>query len=233
MKRPVVPDYLLAAIEPLLPSEPPKPKGGRPRCDDRSALAGIIFVLRSSIPWEMPPGELGCSGMTCWRRLRDWQDAGVWTGLHRVLLERLSDAGQLDLEPGCARQRVGGGEKGAQRLGRTQRGKAGTKRHVVVDRQGTLLGVCLSPADRHDSLMLASTLDAVPGVRYGRGRPRRRSHKLHADKAYDHRRCRSECRARSVAPRIARRGVETSERLGRHRWAESHQLQTTGSFATI
>jgi hypothetical protein len=87
----------------------------------------------------------------------------------------------------------------------------------VVDRKGTPLGVRLSPANRHDSLMLASTLDAVPGVRRGRGRPRKRPDKLHADKAYDHRRCRKECRARSVRPRIARRGVETSERLGRHR----------------
>jgi transposase len=59
-------------------------------------LAGIIFVLRSGIPWEMLPRELGGSGMTCWRQLRDWQSAGVWVGLHRVLLERLSDAGQLD-----------------------------------------------------------------------------------------------------------------------------------------
>ena len=66
--------------------------------------------------------------------------------------------------------------------------------------------------------MLASTLDAVPGVRCGRDRPRKRPKKLHADKAYDARRCRAECRARSIMPRIARRGVETSERLGRHRW---------------
>ena len=67
--------------------------------------------------------------------------------------------------------------------------------------------------------MLASTLDAVPGVRAKhRGRPRRRPAKLHADKGYDHRRCRRECRARCIQPRIARRGVESSQRLGRHRW---------------
>jgi IS5 family transposase len=67
--------------------------------------------------------------------------------------------------------------------------------------------------------MLAPTLDAVPPVRTGRqGRPRRRPHKLHADKAYDHRRCREECRTRGIAPRIARRGIESSQRLGKHRW---------------
>ncbi len=75
------------------------------------------------------------------------------------------------------------------------------------------------PANQHDSRMMAPTLDAVPPVRNGRrGHPRRRPDKLHADKGYDYRRCRRECRARGIRPRIARRGVESSERLGRHRW---------------
>ena len=94
--------------------------------------------------------------------------------------------------------------------------KPGTKRHLVVDRHGTPLGVRLSPASRHDSLMLAPTLDTVPG-RHGCGRPRKRLDKLHADKAYDHHRCRSECRKRRVSPRFARRGIDSSERLSRHR----------------
>jgi hypothetical protein len=65
-------------IEPLLPEESPRPKGGRPRIDDRAALTGIIFVLKSGIPWEMLPQEMGCcSGMNCWRRLKEWQEAGV------------------------------------------------------------------------------------------------------------------------------------------------------------
>ena len=95
--RDLVSDELWATVERLLPEEPPKPKGGRPRCSDRAALRGIVFVLRSGLPWEMLPREVfGCSGMTCWRRLRDWQLAGVWDGLHRVLLERLDRAGELD-----------------------------------------------------------------------------------------------------------------------------------------
>ena len=88
-----------------------------------------------------------------------------------------------------------------------------------MDRRGTPLGVTLSGANRHDSMMLAPTLDAIPGVRSGQlGRPRKRPAKLHADKGYDHRRCRAECRARGIRPRIARRGVDSSQRLGRHRW---------------
>jgi transposase len=97
MAKPLVSDELWALVAPLLPPEPPKPKGGRPRVPDRACLTGIIFVLRSGIPWEMLPQELGCgSGMTCWRRLRDWQETGVWERLHRELLDRLGNADQID-----------------------------------------------------------------------------------------------------------------------------------------
>ena len=97
MTTPLVPDDLWDAIAPLLPPEPPKPKGGRPRVPDRAALGGILFVLRTGIGWEALPQELGCgSGMTSWRRLRDWQDAGVWGRLHRALLNRLGAEGKID-----------------------------------------------------------------------------------------------------------------------------------------
>src|ERR687894_1141880 len=97
MAKELVTDELWEVIEPLLPEEPPKPRGGRPRIDDRAALTGIIFVLKSGIPWEMLPQEMGCrSGMTCWRRLRDWQEAGVWDALHHTLLDRLGEADRID-----------------------------------------------------------------------------------------------------------------------------------------
>src|SRR5215208_4375092 len=97
MAKPLVSDGLWAEIEPLLPPEPPKPKGGRPRVPDRACLTGILFVLRSGIPWELLPQEMGCgSGMTCWRRLRDWHAADVWHRLHRVLLDHLGEADQID-----------------------------------------------------------------------------------------------------------------------------------------
>jgi transposase len=79
MAKELVSDELWELIEPLLPEEPPKPRGGTPRIDDRAALTGIIFVLKSGIPWEMLPQEMGCaSGMSCWRRLKEWHEAGVW-----------------------------------------------------------------------------------------------------------------------------------------------------------
>ena len=97
MAKLLLSDDLWAVIEPLIPAEPPKPRGGRPRIPDRAALTGILFVLRSGIPWEMLPPEMGCgSGMTCWRRLKAWHEAGVWTRLHHTLLDRLGVAGEID-----------------------------------------------------------------------------------------------------------------------------------------
>src|SRR5512134_2189176 len=93
MAAPLVSDELWALIAPLIPPERPKPKGGRPPIPDRAVLTGILFVLKSGLPWEMLPAEMGCgSGMTCWRRLRDWQQAGIWERLHHVLLDRLGRA---------------------------------------------------------------------------------------------------------------------------------------------
>lgn len=88
---------LFKKIEPLLPAFVPSAKGGRPRVSDEMALNGVLFVLRTGIPWEELPQELGFgSGMTCWRRLRDWQAAGVWHGLHLALLDELRNADKLD-----------------------------------------------------------------------------------------------------------------------------------------
>lgn len=94
----MVPDGLLERIEPLLPVVPRRADHpGRRRLDDRRVTSGILFVLYTGIPWEFLPQELGFgSGMTCWRRLRDWHDAGVWQRLHELLLAELNAAGALD-----------------------------------------------------------------------------------------------------------------------------------------
>ena len=101
MARPLMDDQLWQIIEPLLPK--PKPKRRRKRhpgrrpLDNRTVMTGLLFVLKTGIAWEDFPQEMGCCGMTLLNRLRQWQRAGVWQRLHRVLLGRLRAAGEVDL----------------------------------------------------------------------------------------------------------------------------------------
>jgi transposase len=90
---------LWVRIEPLLPVRHRRHRHpGRKALDDRKVLCGILFVLYTGIRWEWLPAELGFgSGMTCWRRLRDWNNAGVWQRLHEVLLAELRAADRLDM----------------------------------------------------------------------------------------------------------------------------------------
>src|ERR671912_1800472 len=135
MAKELVSDELWEIIEPLLPEVPPKPKGGRPRIDDRAALTGIVFVLKSGIPWEMLPQEMGCgSGSTCWRRLRDWQEAGVWEKLHRALLDRLGEADEIDRSRACLDSASVPAKRGARRSARTRRIAANRARSATLFR---------------------------------------------------------------------------------------------------
>lgn len=121
MTQPLVTDDLWAAISPLLPPAPPRPKGGRPCVSDRAALTGILFVLVTGSPWERLPMEMRCgSGMTCWRRLRDWQAAGVWARLHRVLLDRLEAAGGIRWDRAALDSSTVPAKRGARRRARTR-----------------------------------------------------------------------------------------------------------------
>jgi transposase len=96
MGKPLVPDELWELAEPILPKHEPSPKGGKPRTPERVCLTGIIFVLKTGIPWEDFPQEMGCCGMTLWNRLDEWRRAGVWQKLHRLLLDRLRGAAEID-----------------------------------------------------------------------------------------------------------------------------------------
>ena len=101
------------------------------------------------------------------------------------------------------------------------------------ERQGIPLAVTQSAANAHDSTMLEAALDAIRPIKRPRGRPRKRPAKLHADKGYDYPRCRRACRRRGVVPRIARRGVDSSERLGRHRWKVERTLAWLAQFRRL
>jgi transposase len=96
MAKPLVTDELWAVAEPLLPARGPRAKGGKPPVPDRVCFTGILFVLKTGIGWEDFPCEMGCCGMTLLNRLRQWQRAGVWDALHRVMLDGLRAAGVID-----------------------------------------------------------------------------------------------------------------------------------------
>ncbi len=106
----------------------------------------------------------------------------------------------------------------------TDRGKPGTTRHLIVERQGIPLTSLLTGANRHDRIVFDALLDAVPAIRGPSGQRRRRPVRLHADKTYDIRRCREALHRRHIKVRIARKGVEASDRLGRHRWVIERTL---------
>ena len=109
----LVTDDLWAIVEPLLPKHECSPKGGHPRVPDRVCLTGILFVLKTGLPWEDFPQEMGCCGMTLWNRLEEWRKAGVWDELHRVLLGKLRKEDQIDfsrvvVDSSCVRAMHGG-----------------------------------------------------------------------------------------------------------------------------
>ncbi|MFI7020362.1 IS5 family transposase [Streptomyces sp. NPDC050164] len=217
-----VDDGLWERIEPLLPVIERRFRyPGRRRLDDRRVLCGILFVLYTGIPWRYLPQELGFgSGMTCWRRLREWNEAGVWQRLHEMLLAELRAAGVLDLSRASVdsshlRAMKGGAATGPSPV---DRGNTGSKHHVIVEAHGIPLAATLTGGNRNDVTQLIPLIRAVPPIRGKRGQPLRRPKHLYADRGYDHESYREQVRRFEITPHIARRGIEHGSGLGVHRW---------------
>jgi transposase len=223
MAKPLVSDALWERIQPLLP--PPKPRRkrypGRKPLDDRMALTGILFVLKTGINWEDLPQEMGCGcGMTCWRRLRDWNKAGVWTKLPEVLLAELEGAGKLDwaralIDSSFVRARGGGGKTGPSPVDRRTNG---SKHQIITDADGVPLTSTTTAANVPDVVPLIGRVDSIPPVRGKPGRPKRRPRELYGDRGYDSDPKRQQLRRRGIRPRIARRRTAHGSGLGKYRW---------------
>ena len=226
----LLPKELWLRIQPLLPPAPPRPRGGVPRrIPDRNCVAALIFMaarlLRGRccqpVSWaagaRAPAGggwtsgpALGCSTNSrrcCWT---SWARpaASTWTG---------------SAWTPSAYGRSKGDLTGANPV---DRGEAGSKLHLAGERGGLPVAVVLSAANANDATMLEAVLDDIPPIVMPSGRRRRRPGAVHADKAYDHRRCRAYLRRRGIRSRIARRGIESSARLGRYRWT----IERTGAW---
>ena len=139
------------------------------------------------------------------------------------------------LEPGLAGLRQHPGQKGGDLVGPnpTDRGKPGTKRHLLTERGGIPLAKLVTPANQHESMVFEQMLDAVPPITQPNGHRRQRPNKLHADKAYDIPRCRRALSQRHIKVRIARKGRDSSEKLGRHRWVVERTLAWLGQYRRL
>jgi transposase len=227
MAHALLPGEFWSFIETQMPVYRPSPKGGRPRIDNRAARTGILFVLKTGIPWEYLPRELGCgSGMRCWRRLHEWMLAGVWQRIHEAILRRLREYGQIAWDRASLDAASVPSSFRGEHTDRnpTDRGKLGCKHHVLVDQRALPLVARISGAQVHDSRLLIALMDAIPAVPGLPGRARKRPVKHHADRAYASRAHRAWLRRRGITARIARYGIESRERLGRWPWVVERTL---------
>ncbi|MEV6484364.1 IS5 family transposase [Streptomyces sp. NPDC051576] len=220
LSKRLVPDELWELVAPLLPSFAARPQGGgtAPR-DERAVFTAVVYVLTSGCAWRHLPPTFGTSSATAHRRFRVWTEVGLWRRVHRAVLDELGVRGEVDWTSGivdAASVRVKRGSLTGPNP--VDRGKKGSKLHVLSDAQGIPLAVAVSGANMHDSLALKPLIRGIPAVRSRRGPRRRRPVKLRADKAYfsaEHLRW---LRERGLVARIARPGIESGERLGRHLW---------------
>ncbi|MFE9687905.1 IS5 family transposase [Streptomyces sp. NPDC006285] len=216
----LAPEELWELFQRVVPPAPERPQGGgHRRRGDREVLAAIIFVATSGCTWNQLPPGFGLSGVTAFRRFTVWTEARVWAKLHRLVLDELGSQGKLDwsryaidsVSVRALKGRLTGPNP-------TDRAKAGSKIHLIVDRNGLPLSIGISAANLHDSQALIPLVRGIAPIRSPQRPRRRRPGKLHADKGYDYRHLRRWLSQRGIQHRIARKGIESSQRLGRHRW---------------
>ncbi|WP_442933723.1 IS5 family transposase, partial [Micromonospora sp. CPCC 206060] len=229
------PDALWHLAWPLLPAHPERHQGGgRRRTDDRAVLAAVLYVLESGCSWRKLPGSFPVHWRTVHRRFAEWVAAGVMTALHQAVLDVLGAAGEIDWSRASIDsmhvRAVKGDLTGPSPV---DRGKPGSKIHAVADRGGLPLHVDVSAANLNDHLLFEDMIEGIAPIRQPVGRPRKRPGKLHGDKGYDYPICRTALRKRNIIGRIARRGIESATRLGRHRYVIERCLEWTTRFRRL
>lgn len=217
-----LPDEFYDLVAHHLPPEPPRvgPRGGRPWVAHRVVVRVIWYVLATGVRWADVPAELGCSGRTAHRRLRAWEEAGIWDHLHADLLRLLREAGKLDtdlvvIDGVYVRAFGGGGQTGPSPVDRR---KKGTKHTLMVDRHGVPLAVRTAGANASDHTQIIPLVADFPKVGGKPGRPRETPRALYADRGYDSDATRALLRWLGIEPRIAKRKTPHGSGLGRVRW---------------
>jgi transposase len=238
MAKPLLDDALWDRVRTLLPA--PKPRRfrhpGRKPIDDRKVLTGILFVLKTGIPWEDLPVEMGCGcGMTCLNRLKDWHRAGVWQRLHQLLLSELRGADKLDwsravVDASFARALGGGEDTGPNP---TDRRKLGSKQHVLVEGHGIPLAAEVTAANVNEVSQLVPLVDAVPPVGGQPGHPQSRPESVYGDRAYASEPKRQELRERGIEPHIPGQRQEHGSGLGVVRWVVERTVSWLHGFRRL
>lgn len=157
------PESLWQALEPLLRWENAKPKGGRPPQANRKMFFAMFYVLKTGCQWKALPRALGCAS-TVHDRFQQWVKAGVFTQLWSVGLLQCHVEGRLDFTwqsiDGCmTKSPLGGSATGANP---TDRGKQGTKRHILTESQGLPIGLVVTGANRHDKTQVQNVWETMP-----------------------------------------------------------------------
>lgn len=234
----LVSDALWARVEPLLP--PPEPRRfrfpGRKPLDQRRILTGILYVLKTGIAWDDLPAELGWGcGKTCRDYLRRWHARGVWQQLHALLLTELNAADLIDwsraiLDGSFAKAPEGGEDTGPNP---TDRGKSGSKHHLMTDGTGIPLSATLSAANVPDVVPVMEVLTAMPPVGGKPGPDREKPDRLQGDRGYDSEPLRKLLRWLGIVPELAKRNTEHGSGMGQTRWVVERTHAFLHSFGRL
>jgi transposase len=216
-----MPEEFFDTLAHHLPPEPPVgPKGGRPRVGHRVVVRVLWFVLTTGARWEDVPPELGGSGRNAHRRLRAWEEAGIWDRLQADLLRLLKRAGKLDLKTviidGVTVRAFGGGE--ATGPSPVDRRRPGTKHTLMVDRHGVPLAIRTAGAHASDHQPIIPLVLDFPKVGGPPGRPKELPDDAYADRGYDREATRALLRWLGIEPHIAKRRTPHGSGLGKVRW---------------
>lgn len=236
--KPLVSDELWVRLEPLLPPEEPRRFRwpGRKPLDRRKILTGILFVLKTDIAWDDLPAELGWGcGKTCREHLRQWQAAGVWDALHALLLAELNAADLIDwsravIDGSFAKAPLGGEKTGPNP---TDRGKCGSKHHVMTDANGIPLAAVLTAANVPDVVPVMEVLTSMPPVGGKPGPKREKPERLQGDRGYASKPLQKLLRWLDIVPELAQRNTPHGSGLGKTRWVVERTHAFLHSFGRL
>jgi transposase len=236
--KPLVTDELWEHVQPLLP---PRRRRrfrfpGRKPLDERQILTGILFVLKTGIAWDDLPAELGCGcGKTCKNYLRAWHQAGVWRRLHAVLLAELNGADRIDwtralIDASFAEAPEGGEDTGPNP---TDRGRSGSKHHVLTDAQGIPLAATVTAANVNEVTQVFGVLTDLDPVGGKPGPRREKPERLQGDRGYDSEPVRRLLRWLGITPVLAERGTGHGSGLGILRWFIERTISWLHAFGRL